>query len=64
MISSHSEAGYLILGLHNRKPCFLEQAAFQREVDDQDLHVLHLTAKVFDLAASRDRAEHVQLELG
>src|SRR5690606_17728814 len=53
MISSFSEAGYLIPGLPHPRSCFFEQAVFQGQVGHAFLESACLPAQVLDLVAGR-----------
>jgi hypothetical protein len=50
MISSFSDAGYLIRGRPHPRSCFFEQAVFEGEVSDRLLQRAHLVAQVLHLA--------------
>src|SRR3954447_279665 len=53
MISSFSEAGYLIPRLPHPRSCFFKQPQFKRLLSHDRLELLRLTPQVLDLATGR-----------
>ena len=50
MISSFSDAGYLMRRIPQPRSCFFKQPVLKRQVGNQLLHVTHLAAQLFDFA--------------
>ena len=53
MISSFSDAGYLMARLPQARSCFFEKTVLQRKFGDPLLQVAHLLAQAFNLARGR-----------
>jgi hypothetical protein len=53
MLSSFSDAGYLMPRLPHPRSCFFEQPELQRLLDDNLLQLLRLPPQILDLAAGR-----------
>jgi hypothetical protein len=53
MLSSFSDAAYLMPRLPHPRSCFFEQPELQRLLDDNLLQLLRLPPQILDLAAGR-----------